>query len=293
MMPLREALEEVSRGWKDDLGAEWREALRDVEPDLDAVDPALQHEAWEPIFPTRRGKLIPGAPPHAHVFRALDGLRPADVRAIVVGQDPYPNLAWATGRAFEQGGLADYPEDPRAISGSLRSIIQVLAAFRTGRADYLDRARGWSTLVRDLRGGALELPAPGRLFDAWQRKGVLFLNAGLTLSRYERGGAPHQSAGHIPFWRPVVQAILRHVAARATGSAVFLLWGSVARQAFRDGGVEAAARGAGSWKTRVDAVQHSHPTALTSGAPSFFRDPNPFADANAALRRLGGKPVDW
>lgn len=293
MIPLRQALEEVSGGWKDDLGPEWREVLRDVEPNLDVVDPALQHEPWEPIFPTRRGKLIPGAPAHAHVFRALDGLRPADVRAVIVGQDPYPNVAWATGRAFEQGGLAAYPEDPRGISGSLRSIVQVLAAFRSGRDDYLDRAQGWRTLVRDLRAGSLDLPSPDLLFDAWQREGVLCLNAGLTLSRYERGGAPHQSAGHIPFWRPVVQAILRHVAARPMGHAVFLLWGSVARQAFRDGSVQDAARDAGTWETRVDAVNHSHPTALTDGAPSFFRDPNPFADANQALRRMGGDAVSW
>lgn len=291
---LKSALSETLRDWKSDLDPAWREALRDVEPDFDAVDEGLSHEPWEPIFPSRKGDFIPGAPDGAHIFRALDGLPPERVRAVIIGQDPYPNVSWATGRAFEQGALDSWPEDAGMVSGSLRNIALALAAFRSGGDEYTRPAGGWQALTRDLKSGRLELHPPRRLFDHWQRQGVLCLNAGLTLSRYVRGGAPHQLNGHIPLWRPVVLAVLQAVAARDAGRVVFMLWGRVARDFFTNGGVESAAREAGTWGERVGMARHSHPTALSDGRPAFFNDPNPFADANRVLvQDLGADPVRW
>lgn len=36
-----------------------------------------------------------------HLFRAFNGINPDQVRVVVIGQDPYPERARATGRAFE------------------------------------------------------------------------------------------------------------------------------------------------------------------------------------------------
>lgn len=293
---LRQALEEMLDGWKSDLSPAWRAALEGVEPDFGAVDPILQHESWEPIFPTRKGKKIPGAPSRAHIFRALDGTGPADVRAVVIGQDPYPNVSWATGRAFEQGDLEDWLPNPALVSDSLERIIPAVAEARTGNFDYTDltnASRAWARVVADLASGALTLQSPPRLFDHWQQQGVLFLNAGLTLSRFERGGSAHQLKGHIPLWRPVVQAILRVIAARPSGHVVFLLWGSVARTFFQESGIEQAARDAGTWQTRVRTVQQAHPAASNDDGPLFFREPNTFLDANRALREMGAGEVEW
>lgn len=293
---LKQALEEMLDGWKDDLSPAWRAALADVEPDFDAVDPALQHESWEPIFPTRKGKMIPGAPRKAHIFRALDGTGPADVRAVVIGQDPYPNVSWATGRAFEQGDLEDWLSNPALVSDSLERIIPAVAVARTGNPEYTDltnASKAWARVVADLASGALTLHSPPRLFDHWQHQGVLFLNAGLTLSRFKRGGSDHQLKGHIPLWRPVAQTILRVIATRSSGHVVFLLWGKVARDFFDESGIEQAAQDAGTWQTRVRTVQQAHPAASNDDGPLFFREPNTFLDANRALREMGAGEVEW
>ena len=42
-----------------------------------------------------------GTDREAHVFRAFDELEPDRVKAVVIGQDPYPHVTRATGRAFE------------------------------------------------------------------------------------------------------------------------------------------------------------------------------------------------
>jgi uracil-DNA glycosylase len=293
---LRQALEEMLDGWKDDLSPAWKAALAGVEPDFAAVDADLEHESWEPIFPARKGKVIPGAPRKAHIFRALDGTGPADVRAVVIGQDPYPNVSWATGRAFEQGDLEEWLPNPALVSDSLERIIPAVAVARTGNREYTDlvnASRAWVRVVADLASGALTLPSPPRLFDHWQQQGVLFLNAGLTLSRFERGGSAHQLRGHIPLWRPVVRAILEIIAARTSGHVVFLLWGSVARTFFQESGIEQAAKDAGTWQTRVRTVQQAHPAASNHDGPLFFREPNTFLDANRALREMGAEAVEW
>ncbi len=293
---LRRALEEMLDGWREDLDPGWRTALAGVEPAFAAVDPALEHESWEPIFPARKGKTIPGAPPRAHIFRALDGVDPGHVRALVIGQDPYPNVSWATGRAFEQGDLTEWLPNPRLISDSLERIIPSVAAARTGNREYTDpahAARAWARVTGDLASGTLKLPSPSTIFDGWQRQGVVFLNSGLTLSRFERGGSAQQLRGHIPLWQPIVRAILRHVATRPAGHVVFMLWGKVARDLFDASGIEAAAKQAGTWQTRVRTAEHGHPAAVTGGVPLFFREPNPFLAANQALQEMGQSAIDW
>lgn len=295
-IPLRQALEEMLDGWKEDLSPAWRTALADVDPDFAAVDPDLQHESWEPIFPTRKGNVIPGAPRKAHIFRALDGTGPADVRAIVIGQDPYPNVSWATGRAFEQGDLEEWLPNPALVSDSLERIIPAVAVARTGNPEYtglVNASQSWARVVADLASGTLSLQPPGKLFDHWQKQGVLFLNAGLTLSRFKKGGSDHQLRGHIPLWRPVVQGILRVIATRSSGHVVFLLWGKVARDFFDESGIEQAAKDAGTWQTRVRTVTQAHPAAANDDGPLFFREPNTFLDANRALREMGGERIEW
>lgn len=293
MPQLRRALGEYLADWRSDLPAAWRRVLADVEPALAAVRANLQLRAKEIIFPGRRGHEIAGTPAGSHVFRALDRIAPCDVRVIVVGQDPYPLRKQATGRAFEQGDLTVWPANPGApLSPSLARIVQCVAAARSGDDGYVAGDAEWKRLHRDR--AALRLQSPGKIFDHWQRQGVLFLNAGLTLSRFVKGGGPEQRFGHIPLWRPVVQAIFQRLAARKQGQLVFALWGAPARNVFARSGVRAAAVEAGTWGARVDLVEHVHPNARSkSGAPGFFRAPNPFVAINDTLRAMGAAPIDW
>ena len=58
-MQLRSALRETLEGWQADVDPLWRDVVRDVDLAFDDVDPALELEPWEPIFPARRGRTFP------------------------------------------------------------------------------------------------------------------------------------------------------------------------------------------------------------------------------------------
>lgn len=290
---LRDALSEMLDGWKDDLPSGWRSALNDITTDASSVDASLRHHAWEPIFPVRKGEHFPGARKDGHIFRAFDGLAPNEVKVVVLGQDPYPNPAQATGRAFEQGDLDRWPMDSRFVALSLRRILQAAAYAKTGRGRYIESDARWETVVKDIESGALKFrQRPARQFDAWQKQGVMFLNTGLTLSRFDRN---YQFDGHLPFWQPVVTAVMRHLSTTDT-PIVFLLWGTKARTAFVEAGVLAAAQDAGTWKNKVDEVTNAHPAWPREGVADidFFKaERNPFLLANQKLKTMGAKGINW
>ncbi len=289
MANLRSEMGDFLSDWRTDISDSWRGALDGVEPELGAIGNTLTLEDNETIFPGRKGHPAPGARPDSHVFRALDGLRPKDVRAVILGQDPYPKSSRATGRSFEQGDLPQWSPKKSAVAESLRRILQVVAHFRTGESKYVEGDAAWAGLVQDIESGALAVAPPQQFFDKWQAQGVLCLNAGLTLSRFE----PAIQQAHFSLWRPVVQRILTTVATRATGSVVFLLWGGVSQTTFKKLGVLAAAEAAGT-RERVAVATAVHPGAEDSaGQPRFFRSPNVFTDANQKLQAAGGEAIEW
>ena len=112
------------------------------------------------IFPGRKGRPMPGAPSGAQVFRALDGIRPSGVRAVVLGQDPYANYQLATGRGFEQDDLERWPRGPKRIADSLARIVQTIAAAGTGDVARTRNAAAWRKVPNDLQSGTLRLGPP-------------------------------------------------------------------------------------------------------------------------------------
>lgn len=174
----------------------------DLPAAFDTVPPA-----WRAALPgwtddriaevVRRVKAVSGdrpiGPPDP--FRALRFVDPAGVKAVLIGQDPYPRPGHADGLAFSAG---------HGKPASLRRVFQVLAADRPG----------WSP------------PAQWRL-DGWARQGVLLLNPALSIEIGKIGS--HLDCG----WQLLTSDIVRMLCQRDVPP-VFLLWGSKA-QAFFDG----------------------------------------------------------
>ncbi len=125
-------------------------------------------------------------------LRALRLVAPADVKVVVLGQDPYPTAGHADGLAFSAG---------RGRPRSLARVFEVLAADRPGFAP----------------------PAEWRL-DGWARQGVLLLNPVLTVQVGRTGS--HERVG----WQALTGEIIKTLAGRS-GPPTFLLWGGKA-QAF-------------------------------------------------------------
>ncbi len=285
---LKEAFEETFAGWREDVEPAWRGVLSGTDLGFDAVDPALTLEPWEPIFPARRGRAFPGAPPGAHVFRAFDGLPLEEVRCVVLGQDPYPCPAFATGRAFEAGNVASWRELDKMFSPSVRALVQLVVAARTGDARYAAGFERWPSTLADIERGRVRLEAPADLADRWVASGVLLLNSALTLSRFEPEVGPHQARGHLPLWRPLLLAVLRHLAARRV-AVVCIAFGEAAAsllvEAGLDGGEGAGADGADP----PPVILRPHPAA----AGELLALENPFSLCNRHLEATGGTPVDW
>lgn len=125
------------------------------------------------------------------VFRALRLTPLPDVKAVIVGQDPYHGPGQAQGLAFSvPSGLKTPP--------SLRNMFVELR--------------------RDL-GGA----PPGNDLSGWARQGVLLLNTCLTVE--DGQPASHARRG----WEGLTEQLLQAVAARPEPCA-YLLWGAHAQR---------------------------------------------------------------
>lgn len=217
-------------------------------PPIPAGWPRLAAERAEPYFQRlesylddeyRRSTVYP---PRPLVFRALELTPFRSVRVVLLGQDPYHGPGQAHGLAFSvPPGITPPP--------SLRNL------FRELNADL---------------GAAI--PASGDL-SAWACRGVLLLNAVLTV----REGEPGSHAGR--GWERFTDAVIERVAAKRN-RVVFLLLGSHARGK--------AERIAGDRHATVEA---SHPSPL-SARRGFFGS-RVFSRVNARLEEAGRPPIDW
>ena len=283
---LKEALRESLTGWQTDLGFQWRQVLGDVDLAYEDVDQHLELRPWEPIFPSRRCCSLPGEPPGAHLLRAFDDLQPDRVRCVVIGQDPYPNIAFCTGRAFETGEHHHWSELSKMRSSSMRTLIQSLYAFRSGEPSFAKHTSGWAKTLRAIEGIGSGFPSPGQLAQHWVGQGVLLLNASLTISRFAERGDPHQVKGHLPLWRPFIVRLIRYFSEEAEQPVVFMSFSEAARQA-------AVASGIFKGREQGDAhplvVARPHPAA----GNDFLRCENPFHHCNVKLRALNAEPIQW
>lgn len=281
-MRLADAMEEVLTGWAADLEPAWHRVLGNIALGFDAMEPSLELEPWEPIFPARRGKRFPGAPSEAHMLRAFDGIDPADVRCVVLGQDPYPEPGFCTGRAFEAGNVIAWRELDKMFSKSVRAFIQLVCAARSGDDSYAASFDAWPRTLTDIESGAIGLEQPDRLAQRWVDQGVLLLNASLTLSRFQVGVDPHQAQGHVPLWRPLMERVLSYLKDRES-PVVFIGFGEVAAETLQFAGI-----GEGIAAPKA-CILRQHPAF----AEQVLGRENPFTLCNNHLEAMGVRPIGW
>ena len=160
------------------VSPDWAVALAPVEPQIHAMGDFLRDE-----MAAGRGHLPAGD----KVLRAFS--RPmADVRVLVVGQDPYPTPGHPVGLSFSVEG------DVRPVPRSLQNI--------------------YAELRDDL---GIDPAVHGDL-SAWFEQGVLLLNRVLTVR--PGAAASHRGKG----WEAVTQCAIEALVARG-GPLVAILWG--------------------------------------------------------------------
>lgn len=211
----------------------WRSAMK---PYLDPVVAAALGAFVDAEYAT--GEVYPPLP---DLFAALRLCPPASARVLILGQDPYHRAGQAHGLSFSVPAGVAIPPTLRNIFAELRDDLGIAP------------------------------PASGDL-TAWTRRGVLLLNAVLTV----RAGRPGSHAGR--GWEHVTDATIQALNAKPS-RVVFLLWGKYARR-------------------KAALVTEARHVVLEAGHPSpanvrGFRGARPFSACNAALTESGQEEVGW
>ena len=221
------------------------ERLR-LEPSWKArVGPWFEREDMQALSAFLRQRRAAGArihPAPSQLFAAFDATPFDAVKAVILGQDPYHGAGQAHGLCFSV--LPGVPVPP-----SLANIYQ--------------------ELQRDV---GFVRPDHGHLI-AWAQRGVLLLNAVLTVEEGRPGS--HQGKGWEGFTDHVVDVLNRE-----REGLVFLLWGSYA---------QAKGKVIDSRRHRVLKAPHPSPLSAHRG---FFGCGH-FSLTNQYLARQGQTPIDW
>ena len=211
----------------------------------DRIGEYLQRPDMQSLSAFLRDRKAAGAriyPPGQNIFAAFDATPFDAVKVVVLGQDPYHGPGQAHGLCFSV--LPGVPVPP-----SLDNIFK--------------------EIQRDL---GIARPDHGCLLP-WARRGVLLLNAVLTVEE-GRAGA-HQGKGWEGFTDHVVDVLNRE-----REGLVFLLWGSYAQ-----------AKGKVIDPRRHRVLKAPHPSPLS--AHRGFLGCGHFSATNEYLARHGQGPIDW
>jgi len=168
----------------DRLPADWRDALAD--------EFAAPYFAKLSAFVAAERAAHTVYPPEEDVFSAFRATPLADVKVLLLGQDPYHGAGQAHGMCF-------------SVRPGVRPPPSLANMFRELHADL-----------------GCKVPNNGYLLE-WAERGVLLLNAVLTV----RAGEANSHKGH--GWETFTDAVIRVLDER-TRPVVFALWGGYAQK---------------------------------------------------------------
>lgn len=190
----REALKILASDPLSSLSPDWAIALAPVEAQLKAMGEFLRSE----LETAQKNDGGPGfLPAPKNVLRAFEQSL-AEVKVLVVGQDPYPTFGHPIGLSF-------------AVERDVRPI-----------------PRSLSNIYKELREDLGIAPAEHGDLSSWAGQGLLLLNRVLSV----RPGTPasHRKKG----WEEITEEAIKAIVARRTADGshqplVALLWGNDAR----------------------------------------------------------------
>lgn len=222
--------------WLDTAPQEVRDSTARLLDEVDAM------RATETIYPAQDD-----------VLNALAHTAPQDVRAVIIGQDPYHEEGQAMGLSFS------VPRGQK-LPPSLKNV--------------------YHEMVRDL--GCVE-PVTGDL-TPWADHGVLLLNTTLTVR--EHAAASHSKLG----WQTLTGYVIRRCC-DLEQPIVFLAWGrhaiDLAEPAMSEG---AHAQNKCVLKSTHPSPLSARRNA---GELHAFMGSAPFSTANAFLSEQGAEPIPW
>lgn len=216
-------------------------------------------------------------PQPSEVFNAFDGLKPQDVKVLIIGQDPYPDIDRAHGLAFsfKKGNLV--PED------SLKNIFE-----------KLKKELGLENTYTNL--------------TCWKEQNVLLLNTALTYKKAEdKKEQGNVQKAHLKHWDKFINQVLKKlttVKKQSNQPLVVMLWGRKANELkeFAYKGIENEKKYSEK-NPNILVLRSSHPSNLYQassrkiygGDVSAFNDDDyrPFIDCNTFLEKYHTDAINW
>ena len=192
-------------------------------------------------------------PAQDNILNALALTAPANVRVVILGQDPYHGPGQAMGLSFS------VPEGQK-LPPSLRNIYKEMAA--------------------DL---GCTAPVSGDL-TSWAQQGVLLLNTTLTVR--EHAANSHAKLG----WKTLTDAIVR-LCLQLEQPVVFLTWGRHAIDMV-EAARKATDATANKFFLASTHPSPLSATRDAGGLPAFMGS-RPFSRTNELLAQHGATPIDW
>ncbi|MBQ6388657.1 MAG: uracil-DNA glycosylase [Mogibacterium sp.] len=205
-------------------------------------------------------------PPADDIFNALRLTPYADVRAVILGQDPYHEPGQAQGLAFSVPADMVMPPSLVNILKELESDLGIRYGQEQGRESGGPSSAHW---------------AENAVLGPWARHGVLLLNTVLTVRAHQAGS--HRGHG----WEQFTDRVIELLAMREQPM-VFILWGANAG-AKRE--LILKAQVSSGPERRHLIIQAPHPSPL-SAYRGFFGG-RYFSRTNYFLEDNGVEPVDW
>lgn len=192
-------------------------------------------------------------PAQENILNAIALTAPANVRVVILGQDPYHGPGQAMGLSFS------VPEGQK-LPPSLRNIYKEMAA--------------------DL---GCTAPTSGDL-TSWAQQGVLLLNTMLTVR--EHAANSHAKLG----WKTLTDAIIR-LCLQLEQPVVFLTWGRHAIDMV-EAAREATDATANKFFFASTHPSPLSATRAAGDLPAFMGS-RPFSRTNELLAQHGAAPIDW
>jgi uracil-DNA glycosylase len=180
-------------------------------------------------------------PPEEDVFNAFKSTPFDKVAVLLLGQDPYHGKGQAHGMCF-------------SVKPGVRPPPSLVNMFQELHDDL-----------------GCKIPNHGCL-QAWAERGVLLLNAVLTVREKEPNS--HKNQG----WETFTDAVIKSLNEREK-PVVFVLWGAYAQK---------KAKLITNDRHRI--VKAAHPSPLSAAK---FLGSKPYSAINEALEESGQEPIDW
>lgn len=227
----------------------WDHVFEDAKPELQTIANSLDDEKF---FPDKQD-----------IFRAFELTPLNSVRVVIIGQDPYPQLAQPRAGSLRVPMPSGRGHPQLAQSGRPRATG---LAFSVARDDTIPASL--RNIFHELKSEYpnYQIPQHGDLTE-WAQHGVLLINSSLTVRPYHPGS-------NRTLWTKFLAKILNALTI-CRPNTIYLLMGKEAQKLEKyidPNGV---------------VLESAHPSVGGSWGPNVFKE------INSILQSRGETPIDW